>query len=295
MAEKPSPEDIIKALDSSGYLMEQEVASRFEALGYHVRTNRPFTDPDEGKSREIDLTAAKRILNDADNKIYVYIEFVVECKNSTLPYIFVTRPKNAADSSIEPREIVFPIPEYREVQDQPDRKVRVQHTKAFFDLDLSASHFHMSQPNKAVQFCRIDRKGGGWAATHSGLYDSIFLPIMKAFESRRAAVPRMTLEGGPMYVWMFVPTVVIRGDLYLVDSEARPPVPTPAKHVSFVRDFKTNKIENRYVIEFVDEKELEAFVHDVVEPFANAIVEKIKSDVPRFAKAQRRRTEVTAV
>ena len=291
MAEKPTPEEIVEALDSSGYLMEQEVASRFEALGYHVRTNRPYTDPDEGKSREIDVTAIKTIWRDETAKIAVFVEFVVECKNSTLPYVFITRPKNVADARFEPREIVFPIAEYREMESMPDRKVRVHSAKAFFDLGLTDSHFHMANPNKAIQFCRIDRKGKGWTATHSGLYDSIFLPIIKAFEARRGTVPRHPDRGDWHFVWIFVPTVVIRGDLYSVDSEAKPAEPVPSKHISFIRDFKSDKLDHRYVVEFVDDQHLEAFVQDVIEPFASKVSERIEADIPRFKKPQRQRLE----
>ena len=61
MTNLPRPSDIITALSQSGYLIEQHVATQLEALDLHVWTNWAFEDIDEGKSREIDMRAVKRI------------------------------------------------------------------------------------------------------------------------------------------------------------------------------------------------------------------------------------------
>ncbi|HZQ90365.1 MAG TPA: hypothetical protein VFA60_01075 [Terriglobales bacterium] len=54
---QPTAEDIVAAIKASGYLIEQEVATILEKLGFHVQTNRAYQDVEESKSREIDVWA----------------------------------------------------------------------------------------------------------------------------------------------------------------------------------------------------------------------------------------------
>ena len=66
MSDSPSPEAIVAALKKSGYLMEQEVATQLENLGFNVWTNWAFEDSDEGKSREMDIRAIKRVAHNEE-------------------------------------------------------------------------------------------------------------------------------------------------------------------------------------------------------------------------------------
>src|SRR4051812_4464350 len=112
MSAGPSREDIIAALKQSGYLMEQEVATKLESLGFHVQTNRAFQDSEEGKSREIDVSAVKRIAHNEDRKLSAFIEIIAECKNGDNPIVLIERPKNKADDRHKPLEFVFPVARY---------------------------------------------------------------------------------------------------------------------------------------------------------------------------------------
>ncbi len=60
MADPPTDEQIVEALGRTGYLFEQEVATLFEDMGYNVATNTAFEDPEESKSRELDVRATLR-------------------------------------------------------------------------------------------------------------------------------------------------------------------------------------------------------------------------------------------
>ena len=46
---QPTEEQIIAALEKSGYLFEQDVATILENLEFHVETNYAYTDLDEDK------------------------------------------------------------------------------------------------------------------------------------------------------------------------------------------------------------------------------------------------------
>ena len=161
----PCTERIIQALKKSGYLMEQEVATQLENLGMHVETNWAFKDPDERKSREVDVRAIRRVAHNEEKRLSAFIEILVECKNSTSPFVFITREKNQLDKMRAPEELVFPNASY----DDP-----------FFRLGFDQIHYDFVRPWKAVQFCRIDKSTKNWSANHGGIYDSIFYPMAKS-------------------------------------------------------------------------------------------------------------------
>lgn len=87
--------------------MEQEVATQLESLNFHVWTNWAFEDSDEGKSREIDVRAIKRVAHNEEKKLSAFVEIIVECKKSTNPFVFIGRPKNQTDNRHPPSGIGF--------------------------------------------------------------------------------------------------------------------------------------------------------------------------------------------
>ena len=90
---QPSEDEILKAVENSGYLMEQEVATILEELNFNVKTNSPFEDEEEGKSREIDILAPKELYKDDENKLTIYCVLICECKNNKNPFVFIKRKK----------------------------------------------------------------------------------------------------------------------------------------------------------------------------------------------------------
>jgi hypothetical protein len=50
-------EEMLEALNRSGYLMESEIASMLAEFGFFIETNQVIEDKFTGKSREIDLLA----------------------------------------------------------------------------------------------------------------------------------------------------------------------------------------------------------------------------------------------
>lgn len=283
---KPSHDDIMGALTESGYLMEQEVASKLEAIGYHVQTNVAFEDPDEGKSREIDVNAIQRIYFDEENKFGIFIQLLIECKNSSNPHVFITRNKNQADRNEPHSGIVFPV-SYEQVGKNDKGQAMHRRVPAFMELKLDEDHYYYRQAEKAVQFCRVDRKGAGWQANHGGTYDGIIFPLVKAFESRKSKLPKARDKDDWHYVWILIPTVVIRGDLFSVDSASAAPSPIETAHITLLREIKSKNLNGKYLIEFVNENEINKFVQDKVEPFAAAIARIASEDMDGFKQKRR--------
>ena len=262
MNASPSPENIIDALRKSGYLMEQEVATQLEALNFHVCTNWAFQDIDEGKSREIDVRAIKRVAHNEEKQLSAFVEIIAECKNSKNPFVFIGRSKNQTDNRYIPQELIFPIAEYRAWAPNASR---LKEKDAFFHLGFDKVHHDFTRDSKAVQFCRIDRKGKNWHANHGGLYDSIFYPMAKAFTAQKHEIVKDDQSSERRYFWLFVPMVIISGDIFYVDSMEADPVPQGIDYITFKREIRSGTLDGIFTIEFVRQNQLEEFISNCLD------------------------------
>ena len=267
MAGSPSEDEIMAAIEASGYLMEQEVATHLERRGMHVRTNVAFEDAEEGKSREIDVTSITRVAVDEEAKIGALVELLVECKNSSNPFVFIARPKNEADRRSQPEEFVFPY-EYKMTKQLGAGRSTHRTFPAFNHLGFDKVFDAHVRPWKAVQFCRVDRNGKGWHANHGGLYDAIFYPMAKALNARRKERPKGARPEDWRYIWLYFPLVVTSGELFLIDTSADEPRPEPVDYVSFQRELKSAKLSGSFMVTFVRQQALEKFMAEVVDPLA---------------------------
>ena len=172
MSNSPSIQEILNAVKKSGYLMEQEVASVLENDGFIVATNSAFPDTDKEISREVDILARKMVYENDTYNIKVFIELICECKNNQNPFVFISRKKNKVDFRRDPKEFYFPIKEYAIAV--PDKPNTVTLVPVFSYWGLQDSHYYYRTDSKAVQFCRILRKGKEWEAGHADVYNSIF-------------------------------------------------------------------------------------------------------------------------
>ena len=274
MNASPSPTEIVAALKQSGYLMEQEVATQLEALNFHVWTNWAFQDIDEGKSREIDVRAIKRVAHNEEKKLSAFVEIIAECKNSTNPFVFIGRPKNQMDNLKPPQELVFPRGIYSILQKGTAKNVATFHlADPFFHLGFDKVHYDFTSETKAVQFCRIAQKSKKWHANHDGMYDSTFYPMAKAFTARKREVNVRNSPSGGDCFWLFVPMVIINGDILYVDSMAANPKPQERTDVTFKREIKSEKLDGVYNVVFVNQKHLEQFISDRLEPLVDRMAD----------------------
>src|SRR5512138_1362334 len=84
---KLNTDDLQKAVEGwlkeQGFPLEMKVANVFSSLGFGIRQGWYFTDPEEGKPREIDILAFCSI-----NTGYpLMLQFIIECKWSRKPFV----------------------------------------------------------------------------------------------------------------------------------------------------------------------------------------------------------------
>ncbi|WP_219119051.1 hypothetical protein [Janthinobacterium sp. UMAB-56] len=265
----PSSAQMRKALEKSGFLFEHKIANFMQNQGFHVDSSWAFKDPDQEKSREIDVRAIRQEKSNDANKIKLFCEFLIECKNSDSPLVFLQAEKNERElKHSTPREYVFPIKKYRKnISSNSFMEV-----DAFNRFGLESSHYYYSTPIKATQFAKIIRKGSEWYANHDGVYDSLILPQVKAIEQRRKEVDSTFYKEQWTNIWLFFNVVVLRDHLFIMDANDDDAVPVETGRVSFVRHIKTEGLDGHYLIDFVTEKYLSNYIKEV-NSFANEVGE----------------------
>ncbi|MCD0488888.1 hypothetical protein LPB86_11660 [Pedobacter sp. MC2016-14] len=267
----PNNDEILNAVQASGYLFEQEIATIFEKNDYFVKTNVAFKDIDEEKSREIDVMAYKRIHYDDENKISVGIRVLAECKNNTNPFVFICRDKNSYDNNYTPPNFVFPQVEYRIPIEGKANYFSVVKAFNYYNLNI---HFPFHKKNtKAVQFCKIVRKGKDWLAMHEGIYDGLIIPIVKSLEHWKTHDSHKT--EWKSYT-IYFPLIVLNSEIYSIDSKQSPIKIDKVSNVSFIREIHSKTLKDTYLVDFVNKQGLEIFIKDHITNFVGEFIKAIK-------------------
>ncbi|EJM80472.1 hypothetical protein [Pseudomonas sp. GM60] len=266
----PTDEQILTALEKSGFLFEQEIATILEGNGFHVETSWSYLDLDTKKSREIDLRAVKTYLHNEEHKIQIFAEILVECKDSSSPFVFLERQKNKRETTtFHPKEYIFPRKTYRkELSANSFREI-----PAFTHLGLAPSHYYFKYPNKATQFSKIVRKGSDWVANHEGIYDSLFLPIAKAVDASLKSLPGSRNTGEWRIVWLIFPVVVLRDHLMTLTMDGEDKSLTEKGRVTFVRNLDSDTLKGDYLVDFVTSHYLQNYLDNDVGQFVSAIAD----------------------
>ena len=86
----PTSKEVLAALDSTGFLFEQRVAQVFADHQFGVIPNHAFEDNETGKSREVDVRAEyESQIDQGSQTIYTSVNALVECKNTTSPFVIL--------------------------------------------------------------------------------------------------------------------------------------------------------------------------------------------------------------
>ena len=280
MPEPPSKDEIVAALAASGFLMEQEVATQLEEVGFHASTGRAYTDPEEGKSRELDVFGFLKTTYDQVRRRAVHVQLLCECKNTLNPYVFLNRRKSEADLRRSPTEYLFPM-EHIEVRRGEGR----QYVPPFHELGLGASHYRFQQSLKAVQIVRLDHPKAIWTADNTSVFTSLVYPLAKAlraFQSNHRYVKPFTGNVMTTQEWavatLTFPMVIVRSPLWTVDVHHDPITPEQVPFVSLERDLKSKEVSGYFAIDFVQQASLTEFLTTNVKPFAAAVARALWPD-----------------
>lgn len=241
-----SKEDILDAIKRSGYLFEQEVGNLLENIGFHIYPNEPFLDVEEGKSREMDISAYKRIF--VHDEVEISVRLIIECKNNSNPFVFLKRNKNSSDSRI-PRNVIF-LP---------------SNAPALIKNYIRNYSFNTAEGDdytyKHMQFCKITRNGKKIEAQHSGVIDGIIYPQIKALNYYKEKTKNL----GRKYITVIIPVVVINSGLYEIDTSKKELEIDNVEYVTFQRSLDSNELKGKFHIDFVSFESLGKYINICIE------------------------------
>lgn len=151
----------------AGWLLEHHAVRVLDAAEMHPRAGWAFQDPDEPTtSRELDVWSYRQLLRDESAKVSMTVRFLVECKQSSLPFVGIGYELPKWRFHDNPTQHLLPRQQIREPR--PSTVTR----KAWDALGFrQLSREHGETNFRVTQLARLDRaKGGTWTATNSGVF-----------------------------------------------------------------------------------------------------------------------------
>lgn len=195
-----SKEEMLEAINRSGYLLESEIANMLAKLGYFTETNGITIDTSTGKSREIDLVAEywEYIQKHGDIHATSCIKYIFEIKNNNQPLVLLTKYENSPytepytyfkEAHTTPKEIKEPtgnyISYYDELFEQQNhiyftQYCSFQRKKAGKENELMACHPEMLHSGllKICQYCEEQVEFWGDWEQDKFFRKFLYLPVL---------------------------------------------------------------------------------------------------------------------
>ena len=278
---KPTTEEIKKAIEQSGYLLEQRVCPIIERYGFRTTPNEQYQDQDTGKSREIDVHAVNL------NSLY-RSEFtdtfetilLIECKNNSTPVVFFTQ-ENPIPESVFGYTVLNGYPDGIYEKD-PEGVTSIED---YFHFEK----FHHNYKVKwiARQFCQLKPKviGKGspkqkieWEVSHEGLYESTE-SLTKATDYYSSELRSgLVLEEDTkdfIHLGMIYPILLFAGQIFECRIIGKKYGLFERKHLTFYKTIQSKTLEGTYHIDVIQENYLSKFL-SIVNEENDKIVNRLK-------------------
>lgn len=275
--ENPTKEEILKAVNDSGYLFEQEIGTILERNNFYIQPNVAFIDIDEEKSREIDVMGYKRFFYDEEKKISIGVRILCVCKNNTNPFVFICRNKNDVDKNYSPPNFLFPHKEYKKpIEGKPNSFYTFTGFKYF---NIETIYPYSTENAKATQFCKIIRKGKDWSALHDGIYDNLLIPMIKCLDFYKKEDSSMIRNTEWKNYVVYYPIIVLNSDLYSINANVDTETINKIDFVHFTREINSKKLKDRYLVDFVTKEGLQNYIENNISYFMDMFVKKMTESV----------------
>ncbi|MFC8431604.1 hypothetical protein [Streptomyces sp. NPDC057253] len=275
----PSSDQVIKALERTGFLLEQRVAKKISEANFYVYTGRAYKDPEEGKSREIDVYAFREFYANKERDITVGVKLLVECKNSSGPYVVLGRKPSENERTMQPHAHTLPVESVKYETTGGDGRVRFMRKSTWSWLGLhDLPHGPGRDGRKGMQLVRMHMKSGEWNADNASIFDSLTLPLVKAVEAFRPI--RDLSNSVPSFAHMHLcfPIVVTSGELFYVDAHADDPSAESVEWVSIERDIDMVGVTGKFSMDVVSYSSFSSYLNDRVVKFAEEVAAVVGND-----------------
>ena len=285
---EPTSEQIIAALRSAGWLLEQETGAALQRRGYTTQLGWAFPDPDDQtKSRELDVMAYKRLYDNTDLRMTVSIRCLIECKQSTQPYVLIGGPVDAAQSARPRLEEIYrfdPVVEKREPLGNGATRLFNKDARDYLGLS-ELPEAPWNHGFLATQMTRLERKSE-WVADNRGIFDSLLYPLAKATQHHRNLRRTGKVNHDRQYDWavteFLYPMVVTSAPLYKVDVSQDPYQPQKVGWTPLVREIRTKTLNGHYIVDAVHAAALGTYFDTHIQLFADQVEHLAREDPEKF-------------
>ncbi len=216
-----SLEDLVEAVRSSGYPLQGRVADAVGELvgapmAAAVHEEWRYVDAESGRSRAIDVRC--QIFPETTGadleRVRPFIDLMIECKSSDLPWLFFTRPGSGHTVAL-PRIAGLPSEKLR-ISDHEGGSWRLPVVQA---CGLIAEPFVLDAAPSAGSFARVRRKGKKLELSGTEGWENLTSPLLKAVDYLcDVAAPPATLRS--FDARLVIPIAVLDAPMYKVDSDA---------------------------------------------------------------------------
>lgn len=278
MAQYPTDEEVLNAVDNAGWLLEQQAGRTLENHGFATRPNWAFRDPeDPTASRELDVWSHREFYFNAEHRIRLAANMLVECKQSELPFCVIGQEIPEKRRFGNPAEHTLPV---RYVPSSYDAEQQVLKYGYAWDVlgfrDLVLRHGHSNF--RGSQLTRLDRKNSGWSATNSGVFNSLVFPLAKAIRADQKnakardewpqAEHRRSRSSFVNFILRF-PVVLISCPHHVVDASGDQATIRTAPWVRVQRHLDSEAVRGIFEFDVVTRGAFVQYIHTVVEGLAS--------------------------
>lgn len=289
----PTSDEVIAALRSAGWLLEQDVAAALERAGFHATTGKAFPDPDDPAiSREIDVHGYRQLFRSEELSFSVGVRVLAECKQSSMPYVVVGGPVGQHERQRERKEQHFRFPNIETGrEDLGEGRYRTRSTSAreYLGLDQLPGN-PWEQDFVGTQMTRLDRKST-WLADNRGIFTSLVYPLAKALTHFRSQANRSSyVMHRPGSDWasivFYYPLVVTSSRLFAVDTTATDLQALEVPWATLTREIKSAKVDGQFNIDVVNATSLANYLDQRISRFAEQVATQAHQDPKRFITHQ---------
>jgi hypothetical protein len=256
-----SSDEILTAIERSGYPLEQRVRKVLDRHAYFVEANVAFPDPQTGISRELDISAMRAVKLSQKGKDFLFPFLLCECENNSLPVVFFdARPQVPAL--------------YHEEVKLSGTPVKIWTGRHFVRISefLNFETFHhYCRPPIATQYCGFSRKNSNapWIASHADQHHNTLENLVNALEAEISdhygvwTMPERIAEE-PINIQLYYPLLILQGEIYLARERNRKLTLRKVPHVQYRRDKWSHQLRDTYQIDVVQERFIPTYL-DLVE------------------------------
>ncbi|MFG1776870.1 hypothetical protein ACGFIG_10625 [Micromonospora sp. NPDC049048] len=240
----PTADQVIGALDRTGFLFEQRVAG---ILGERTDTGWAFQDQDTGTSREIDIYSTGFAFWSTEGDTNLRWAVLGECKNYQWPWVALTKPWERETRFLDAPELMFTAATRIELKADEDYFLS-SGSKPNFARRYERVRFRNQA--RAVQLAKLNKKSGGWETNSSDIFNEVTYPLAKAvsflgeeFKRREKDIDfrRVRRE-----VYLLFPAIFLSSPIYAVSASEAEPQVEQVQHVTLERRLSSKSVTGRF-------------------------------------------------